>query len=268
MAIRTCIFLTVPSAYYSRSRLSVIGQSARSQSSPTDLAFELISPRLFSGLRSSTCNIQRQQQIRRLVKSSPRNRFGRSPSQTLRVTELRHDRIIITRAPAAFITGFPLTCVALPARAEMGPCKPLEKRDILICGSGNGAAIVIRDTPSPSGRLALAWRTPAAPPTEQPDWDKIELLVLRLADGVVSARQDRILGHGRRAREPVRGVRLSGRPTAGRCCARTIPATRPTSSSSMPSAPTTRSPARRSPPDPRCRRARAAEGAGEERRRL
>jgi len=50
------------------------------------------------------------------------------------------------------------------------------------------AAIVIRDTPSPSGRLALAWRTPEAPPTEEPDWDKIELPVLRVADGAVLAR--------------------------------------------------------------------------------
>jgi hypothetical protein len=77
---------------------------------------------------------------------------------------------------------------AFPAHAEMGPCKQDEKRGVLICGSGNGAAIVIRDTPSPSGRLALAWRTPEAPPTEQPDWDKIELMVLRLADGAVLAR--------------------------------------------------------------------------------
>lgn len=75
-----------------------------------------------------------------------------------------------------------------PTHADLGPCKQDEKREVLICGSGNGAAIVIRDTPSPSGRLALAWRTPDAPPTEQPDWDKIELLVLRLADGAILSR--------------------------------------------------------------------------------
>jgi hypothetical protein len=81
-----------------------------------------------------------------------------------------------------------LVCTALPAHAEMGPCKPDEKRDVMIFGGGNGAAIVIRDTPSPSKRLALAWRTPDAPPTKEPDDDKIELLVLRLADGAILSR--------------------------------------------------------------------------------
>jgi hypothetical protein len=94
----------------------------------------------------------------------------------------------ITRAPAAFIAGLLFACFTLPARAEMGPCKPLEPREVLICGSGKGAAIVIPDTPSPSGRLALAWRTPDAPPTEPPKTDNIELLVLRLADGAILAR--------------------------------------------------------------------------------
>ena len=58
----------------------------------------------------------------------------------------------ITHAPAALIAGFLLAGVALPTHAEMGPCKLDEKREVLICGSGNAAAIVIRDTPSPSGR--------------------------------------------------------------------------------------------------------------------
>src|SRR5271169_6020298 len=96
--------------------------------------------------------------------------------------------MMITRVSATFVAGFLLACFTLPAHAEMGPCKPLEKREVLICGNGNGAAIVIPDTPSPSGRLALAWRTPDAPPTEEPDRDKIELLVLRLADGAILAR--------------------------------------------------------------------------------
>lgn len=96
--------------------------------------------------------------------------------------------MMITRAPTTFIAGFLLAYSTLPAHAEMGPCKQDEKRDVLICGSGNGAAIVIRDTLSPSGRLALAWRTPEAPPTVQPDWDKIELLVLRVADGAILSR--------------------------------------------------------------------------------
>ena len=67
----------------------------------------------------------------------------------------------------------------------MGPCKQDETLDAMFCGSGNGAAFVIRDTLSPSGRLALAWRTPDGPPTEQPDEDKIELVVVRIADGAI-----------------------------------------------------------------------------------
>jgi len=94
-----------------------------------------------------------------------------------------------TYAPAlAFTILFVLTW-ALPAHAELGPCKPLEKREVLICGEGKGAAIVIPDTVSPSGRLALAWRNPDAPPTEQPDDNQdLELLVVRLADGAALSR--------------------------------------------------------------------------------
>jgi hypothetical protein len=90
--------------------------------------------------------------------------------------------------------SFPLILALLfalsdcPALADLGPCKQDEKREVLICGSGNGAAIVIRNTLSPSKRLGLAWRTPDAPPTEEPDDDKIELLVLRVADGAVLSR--------------------------------------------------------------------------------
>jgi hypothetical protein len=92
------------------------------------------------------------------------------------------------RAIFLFVMALASPCFALPAHAEMGPCKQDEKREVLICGSGNGAAIVIRNTLSPSKRLALAWRTPDATPTEQPDDDKIELLVLRVADGTILSR--------------------------------------------------------------------------------
>jgi hypothetical protein len=64
--------------------------------------------------------------------------------------------MIFKRIVFLFVTVFSFIYFTLPARAEMGPCKQDEKRGVLICGSGNGAAIVIRDTPSPSGRLALA----------------------------------------------------------------------------------------------------------------
>lgn len=75
-----------------------------------------------------------------------------------------------------------------PTIADTGPCKLDAEHEIQICGEGNGAAIVIRDTQSPSKKIALAWRTPDGPPNEQPDDEKIELLVLRLADGAVLAR--------------------------------------------------------------------------------
>jgi hypothetical protein len=95
--------------------------------------------------------------------------------------------VTFSRTLLLAVKVLPLIFATLP-HAEMSPCKQDEKRDVLICGSGNGAAIVIRDTPSPSRQIALAWRTPEAPPTEQPNWDKIELLVLRAADGAVLAR--------------------------------------------------------------------------------
>lgn len=78
---------------------------------------------------------------------------------------------------------------AVPASADIGPCEPHDERDILLCGEGDGAAIVIEDTVSPSKKLALAWRSPHASPLEQPaDNDNLELLILRLADGAILAR--------------------------------------------------------------------------------
>jgi len=83
----------------------------------------------------------------------------------------------------AFVALLTCAVLTLRAHAEAGPCKPLEHTEVLICGSGDGAAIVIGDTTSPSGKLALGWRATDGPPTEQPDEDSIELLILRLADG-------------------------------------------------------------------------------------
>jgi hypothetical protein len=69
------------------------------------------------------------------------------------------------------------------AAARPGPCID-DGRSGLVCGSGPGAPRVIAGTVSPSGRLALAWRNPAAPPDVQPDGD-VELLLVRLDDGAV-----------------------------------------------------------------------------------
>ena len=74
---------------------------------------------------------------------------------------------------------------ALPARADMGPCR-LDANEELTCGIGAGAARVIDDTQSPNNKLAFAWRLPDADPAERPDEDaKIELLLVRLKDGVI-----------------------------------------------------------------------------------
>jgi hypothetical protein len=43
--------------------------------------------------------------------------------------------------------------------AELGPCKR-DARETPLCGSGKGAARVIRDTMSPDKKFALAWRDP------------------------------------------------------------------------------------------------------------
>jgi hypothetical protein len=70
----------------------------------------------------------------------------------------------------------------------LGPCRP-DAHDGPICGTGDGAARVIADTTSPSQRLALAWRSTRGPPTEEPDDDDIELVLIRLSDGAVLSSQ-------------------------------------------------------------------------------
>lgn len=59
-----------------------------------------------------------------------------------------------------------------PALADTGPCKLDAGHEIQIYGSGDGAAIVIRDTASPSKKIALAWRTPERCRPSKPDDDK------------------------------------------------------------------------------------------------
>jgi len=78
-----------------------------------------------------------------------------------------------------------LSCTGLPpAQAEIGPCGPVADAGV-ICGHGAGAARVVDGTTSPSGRLAFAWRSRSQPPSEIPDHDDVESLLIRLADGVV-----------------------------------------------------------------------------------
>jgi hypothetical protein len=105
------------------------------------------------------------------------------------------------RPPSAtIILLLGVLCAALPARAEMGPCK-LDATEDLTCGTGVGAARVIDDTQSPNKRLAFAWRLPDADPDAQPDEDdKIDLLLVRLADGAILSKSYTGFwanGHGR-----------------------------------------------------------------------
>jgi hypothetical protein len=59
------------------------------------------------------------------------------------------------RATGATILLFGLFCCALPARAEIGPCRIDTKKD-LQCGTGADPARVIDGTQSPNKQLAFA----------------------------------------------------------------------------------------------------------------
>ena len=91
--------------------------------------------------------------------------------------------------PALAIAGL-LAGAALPAMAELGPCKR-DARETPLCGSGKGAARVVRNTMSPDKKFALAWRHPDKDPGDVTEDDTdLELLLIRLADGVVLAKGD------------------------------------------------------------------------------
>jgi hypothetical protein len=91
--------------------------------------------------------------------------------------------------PALAIAGS-LAGAVLPAMAELGPCKR-DARETPVCGSGKGAARVVRDTVSPDQKFALAWRDPNKDPGDVTEDDAdLELLLIRLADGTVLAKAD------------------------------------------------------------------------------
>ncbi|HZQ12817.1 MAG TPA: hypothetical protein VFB31_08415 [Pseudolabrys sp.] len=77
-----------------------------------------------------------------------------------------------------------LSCTA--AAAGTGPCKP-DRFDGLTCGEGPGAARVIAGTISPSKEFAFAWRDPGRPPTDEPDIDQVESVLLWLHNGTAMA---------------------------------------------------------------------------------
>ncbi|HZP75568.1 MAG TPA: hypothetical protein VFB45_05445 [Pseudolabrys sp.] len=95
-----------------------------------------------------------------------------------------HMRTIIAAVTVAALSS------ALPARAELGPCRDDGTRTLL-CGSGVGAARVIPDTASPDKRFAFAWHNAeSAPDDVDEDSRGNEWLLIRLADGKVLAKAE------------------------------------------------------------------------------
>lgn len=82
---------------------------------------------------------------------------------------------------------FPIVALAaLPARAEVGPCKS-DTSEMMLCGSGVGAARTIPETLSPDKTIAFAWHAPGSEPDIVEDFEN-EWLLIRVADGAVLAR--------------------------------------------------------------------------------
>src|SRR5262245_2778149 len=97
--------------------------------------------------------------------------------------EPTHERTMTQGIRILLAAGSFLVIVALlPAKAEIGPCLP-DQYGGLLFGEGAGGARVIDGTISPSKHLAFAWRSPGRPPTEGPDNDAVERLLIRVSDG-------------------------------------------------------------------------------------
>ncbi len=92
---------------------------------------------------------------------------------------------------AAVAIAVLLAGAALAANTGLGHCKP-DGEETPLCGSGKGAARVVRGTISPDKKFALAWRHPHKDSGEvaRDDDSDLELLLIRLADGAVMANAD------------------------------------------------------------------------------
>jgi hypothetical protein len=90
---------------------------------------------------------------------------------------------------AAVVTLIALVTASFVASAGTGRCLP-EGEGYMICGSGDGAPLVIAKTISPSKRIAFAWRLTNRPPTNRPENDdpNLENLIVRLEDGAILAK--------------------------------------------------------------------------------
>jgi hypothetical protein len=107
----------------------------------------------------------------------------------MRSTPVFFSAWIALPAIAFLATAFSALAGLGQAGAEIGPCQP-DGYASMICGKGDGAARVIEGTISPSKRLALAWRSTADPPTQEPSDGNLEDLVIRIGDGAILAKQE------------------------------------------------------------------------------
>jgi hypothetical protein len=87
-------------------------------------------------------------------------------------------------AALAVLSVVAATATAVAAESKPGPCVATSQGRIT-CGSGPGALTVIDGTTSPSGKLAIAWRSRTASPDDVPDTDSVENHLIRLADGKI-----------------------------------------------------------------------------------
>ena len=68
------------------------------------------------------------------------------------------------------------------AQTKPGPCLPTSQNRVT-CGNGSGALMVLDGTTSPSGKLAIAWRSRSGGTEDVPDIDSVENHLVRLEDG-------------------------------------------------------------------------------------
>ena len=89
------------------------------------------------------------------------------------------------RLLAAALVALSVTAAAAApggAQTKPGPCVPTSG-DSITCGSGLDALAVLDGTTSPSGKLAIAWRSRGGSAEEVPHIDSVENHLVRLEDG-------------------------------------------------------------------------------------
>ncbi len=87
---------------------------------------------------------------------------------------------------AAVLLAFSAVTIAssVPARAQLarGPCGG-KVDNVITCGTGANAPIVLEGTTSPSGKLAIAWNTKSGRTEDFPYTEDVENHLVRLSDG-------------------------------------------------------------------------------------